>query len=282
MTAFEELDDSLEFEIDVEGGLTARRRLMCDWGDWQSLVDEIIGYSQGSAILHAPFPGFDNLYCTNVTVTPFKATKAEHSPGMADPVTEVATYTGKAVLSLKYKTVLVDFDGTPFGGTQIPDSAFVDYSVNSTGEFFMFEASDMRWTNQPTVPVKAQASRFISMKQHSLSFYNIESPPFNAIESAKGHVNASAWLGFPAETLLFEGASFQTRLLVVQSQSISIGWNFTYNFTDRIIRDTGGPYGWNHSWRGATEALAAGWDKLKKADGSYNYPTTSFNSLFAF
>jgi len=290
---FEELDGSPTLSFSAEGGPTAKRRFLVSYSDWQDFVASLIGSGGEFGVLKSTFPGYSDLYVTNVECEPFNPV-ADHSPSFTDPEVDVNTYVGteskpgKMLIEVRYRTLGKGVWATQFADLELPDDILVDYTVDSGGEFMTFESSDLEWETRWENPVKAPATKRISITTHELTFYNVFYPPYTAIAQAKGKVNSTAWLGFQPETLLFEGATFRRSWAGVDvDDGQAWQWQMTYTFVERYVYEGGVFYGWNYSWCPETETSSGGWDRLRRYNDTaeeyeYTYGTTSFASLFQF
>ena len=109
--------------------------------------------------------------------------------------------------------------------------------------------------------------------EHQFSWKRVLYPPFGAIYNAIGKLNASAFAGCAAETLMFLGVDAQREFTTDGQEP----WTLDYRFSHRCSQPIGAPnpLTWNHFY----VPKKGTWEKLR-FNGQLAYRTTDFSGLF--
>ena len=106
----------------------------------------------------------------------------------------------------------------------------------------------------PTATTEAQvgtagvaSSVIVPMIEHTLEWDFVQNPPWAAIRSTMGKVNATAFAGMPAETGLFLGAEASQQVTITGLKP----WKLSYKISEKNqnAADPKNPMGWNHFMR---------------------------------
>jgi len=279
--AFQELAGS-PHETFTPDGLRAERRLVVAWEDRHALVAQLLGegYEFGGG-QPAAYPERSGVVAVQVAVEPWPAAPDEQGP-FSDVTTDLNRYQGKfAQLTVVYElldAVLARGDlPAPVQGT------FLTYRMEFGGEYVRVPGHGLRWESDAALPVPPEAvpTLRVPVVEHLVTWHRVPAPPWAAIRALTGTVNATAFLGAAAETVLFDGATAVKQFLGISAQQQpQFGWRLTYVFRERAIKAGGGVCGWNHRYR-SLPAGNPGWDKLTDAAGQTLYPLADFAPLFA-
>lgn len=270
-------------------GMRAERRLLVDYENRLLLIRELFGnsYEFGGATA-AQYPGRAFVKATRITAKPW-----QEVPGggtFNDVETNLATYAGKKVLlTVTYK--LQQTTGWP--NIEPPEGSFFTYRQDLGGEYktlpgFSFHwASGIRDAIGQLVPVAPEALPTVRrpVTEHQISWHRVVRPPWTAMRQWRGYVNSVAFMGAPAETVLFEGATAEREFISFGDLEYpEFGWRIMYVFREKSIYDaaTKAYYGWNHTYRGKPQN-SPGWDRLVDNAGNFPYRTTAnLGQLFEF
>ena len=278
--SFRELAGS-PHETFTADGMIAQRRLVVAWEDRHAMVAQLLGagYALGGAS-PAVYPGRNGIVAMQVAVEPWPA--APENQGAFDDVTaQLNSYSGKfAQLTVDYE--LLDAVAGR-GDLPAPQAGTVlTYRMELGGEYVRLSGHSLRWQAETALPVPPEAVPTVRVPivEHQLTWHRVVSPPWTTIRSATGCVNAAAFLGAPAETVLFDGATAKKQFLGINGDGLAtFGWRLTYVFREKAIKTAAGLVGWNHAYRPLPASNPA-WDRLLDGDGETLYRTTSFAGLF--
>ena len=261
---FEELAGSPTVSYTRGEGGKAKQILRCAWADQNALLAQFFPspYILGSNIVIPPaavFPGAAWMVAKTADIEPWDP---ENPNGHGEFPNY---YPGGARVTINYETPEYDqsnpqADG-PEGNTEI---TFVSYKVSISGEFLTYPSSALRWdqpsdqslSDNPSNPIAPKftatgddtmASVIIPMLEHTLTWPQVAFPPWTAIRSCIGKVNAYTFCGAPPETLLFLGCEASRD---ITSEGIRC-WNIEYKFSEKNQNPLNplNPQGWNYFLR---------------------------------
>lgn len=181
-------------------------------------------------------------------------------------------YPGGAKVTVNYETPEFDQSNPTNDGPAGNDTVtFVTYKVSVGGEFLTYPSNSLRWdqpsdttlVDSPGAPLSprylsvgddTQAAVIIPLLEHTLTWTQVAFPPWRAIRTCLGKVNAYNFCGTPPETLLFMGCEASRD---VTNQGIRC-WNLEYKFAEKNQNpyNLNDPQGWNHFLR--PDGLSAG------------------------
>jgi hypothetical protein len=258
-----------------------------------AMIRELLGtsYVYGST-RRAFFPGIACAIVDTVDEEPFVPL-----PGggeFTDITTDLATYVGRYTkLTINYVMNVADAGGVPGGTEPQPEDdtrGTLTYSLNHAGENIECMPGGVVWEDDSTIPVPPDAGIpfKVSTSDHILTWSNAENPPWDSIEMLKGCVNSTTFIGKPAGTLLFDGATAEKTFKTLDElYNPQYDWQLTYVFKSRLFRAF--TYdaqivtvGWQHTWRSKPDDKA-GWYRLKvqgSSPATYRYPEVDFSALF--
>jgi hypothetical protein len=167
-----------------------------------------------------------------------------------------------------------------------PPDTLVTYRMNFGGQAMTLPSYNLRWQLEGSVPVAPDAVPClrVPITEHQITWHRVASPPWDAIRTCQGAVNADVFLGAAAETLLFDGASATPEFVGFDAQNEpQFAWRLVFVFREKAIKlmqaDGESTFGWNHAYRGLPPDSA--WDRLVDEQGNTLYREADFAMLFS-
>lgn len=275
---FTELVGSQEITYDRDAP-TVRRKLLCDWADAPTICEAFLGFLSriGNASLvytqpqRHPHPKYNYLFAIRANVT-----------GLGVPSQDalgIISYT-KAMIDLEYGVP----DSTTSNGDQ-PEITYVSERRQLSAEFVTIPGSRLVYAAADTQAAAAGTTRLgegaragklipttrISVDIHH--WFNASQKISNGFFDAyAGTCNAHPFVFvdalYGAETLLFNGASFNRQW----TSTGTPGWQVTLEFTHKRT-------GWNRVFRGALGTAPEGFWTYCMTDDKRVYARTDFRGL---
>jgi hypothetical protein len=283
--SFEELEGSPTINLSPQG-MTALRLFRVAWDDWPALVQDLIGYYDrvgSTATFTAPleFPGVENLVVSEIAVEPF-------DPGNPEG-TSVASLTqgtngypaAGARVAATYRTLFDSATTARSDMPPVPAGTYLTYDAELSAEFQAVPGRTWHWAasgNPPLAPDQSPALLVPSGAFH-LTWLRVPLPPWQAMRDLRGRVNDASFMGAPAGTVIYLGATVERQFPFSPSGGF---WRVTYSFAERAIPLAGGATaGWNYQYK---ESPVSGQHWIAIADDSGNapYPAVDFAQLFQF
>jgi len=292
--AFKELAGSPS-ETYSPDGLRAERRILVAWEDRYAMVAELLGdgYEFGG-VNRAHYPDRQSVVAIETRLEPWPEAPDDQG-AFSDIQSELNSYSGKyALLVVEYELLV-----TELVGLDLPEpeqGTFMSYRMYFGGEYEDLSGDSLSWASgildpitgeRVAVPPDAVPTFRVPITEHHVTWHRVVNPPWAAIRQTAGCVNAAAFLGAPAETVLFDGAKAKKEFIGIDSlQYPQFGWRIEYVFREKVVKimqKEADPlsYGWNHRYR-SLPAENPGWDRLVDAAGNARYRTADFNPLFRF
>lgn len=282
--SFEELENSPRIHIST-AGMTATRVFLVAWADWINFAHEVIGTYRivggtAVAIKPIPFPQQPNLIADEIAVEPFLPDNPDGSTAITLGSNLNAYTSGGTRITVTYRT---RFDETNLPRSDlpsVPNATYLTYQADLGAEVITIPGRMFEWADGTKIPDDVNAGIVVPTGTYTLTWHRVLQPPWTVIRAMRGRVNASTFLGAPAETVLFLGAS-----IIREFQLISDGgfWRVEYRFAENTKElASGTKVGWNHFWR---ENVAGGehWATVTAHDNSEKiYKTGDFTTLFAY
>ncbi|MBN2021191.1 MAG: hypothetical protein JW809_00210 [Pirellulales bacterium] len=272
--AFRELGGSPIEQYD-SNGFSARREFLIAWEDRDAFAVEILGEAApqgGSTWIH--YPGKENVFAVRVRYLPVDPDQPDIQD-LASLTEGLNSYTHAwARAIVEYKTVN-DRDRTD--GPENESGTHLSYRMLYSSEYAPIGAGGWQWndTSNP-LPDDQTLAKWIPMTEHHLTWHQVINPPWETIRDLQGTVNASAFLGCAAGTLLFEGADANKLFRAGFEEGVApFCWQIRYLFRERAIKFGGATHGWNHAYR----ENPAGWVLINNGSHAL-YDTANFSSLF--
>jgi hypothetical protein len=281
-TPFKELAGSPAERFSLDA-ITAQRRLVVAWEDRYAMAAELLGGSyEFGGWRPAGYPGRPFVLAARIRVEPWPP-----SPETQEPLTDISTqlnsYSGKfALLVVDYE--LLDETTSRDNLPDAEERTFLSYRMDFGAEYEDLGGQVLRWASDPSLPVPPDAAPAlrVPITEHHVTWHRVINPPWAAIRAAVGTVNAAAFLGAPAETVLFDGATADRQLIGVDDlQQPRFGWKMGYVFREKAVGIGTGVVGWNHQFRSVPYG-SPGWDRLVDAAGNPLYRASDFTALFRF
>ena len=279
---FRELAGSPQETFSPEG-LRAQRRIVTAWADRHAMVAELLGEGVGPVGWRpASYPGRPFVAAARVGIEPWPPSP-ENQGEFDDVASQLNAYGGMfALLTVDYEVLDEGESRADLPATEA--DTFLTYRMDFGAEYEPWPAQSLRWMSDATLPVPPGAvpALRVPLTEHHVTWHRVAYPPWQAIRACVGTVNAFAFLGAPAETVLFDGATAEKQFLGIDaSQQPKFGWRITYIFREKAIHVGGSVLGWNHRFRHVPHG-DAGWDRLVDAAGNAMYRTSDFVPLFFF
>jgi len=249
-------------------GIVGRRIFIVNWEDRIEFCRVMLGYT--SATGHVPirtaaqkFPGFDYLYCTHAKEQPLG--ELRQGPEMAEyPQVEIHCEYHPWNLSI-----------SPTEHNEEETITYLEESYEFGGEFISVPGSNFRWVDTvPTTTGTGENPNIVDMPIGRLVgtlemlLHSPWEPELKGadIRATYGKVNDVEFFDYPAEHVLFMGASARR---VITSEGTP-GWAVTYRFRAREAS-------WNYVFRGDTDGMhPTGWWEVTP----HPYETADFSVLF--
>ena len=259
----DELQGSARWSIEAGQRITVEREYVRPWAGHATWVASQIGTID---------PLIPWCRCRQARVEPL-------GPISAQP----ATYT-HAKITLVF--VAENQSSTPDWPTNnaptFPANAQVQVQVRGGGDFMLYPARDMRWsdnaTANPAQPIPSEDSNvgriIVPTQDWTITVSNLISVNLPNLREKLGHVNNGAFMGYPSECLLFESFDIDWQWSLDNGQP-KVTWSVTWHLKAREIQEGQNSYGWNHEYRGAD-----GWKRVVMANGQDRYPVANFDTLF--
>lgn len=259
---------------EIGQGNACTRTILVAWSSRLSVAEGLLG---------AAHPSIPACWVKSVRIDPFPD-EAKASGGDLNPASQEISY-ALAKLTLEYAT---DFGHQPWPSA-VPKPALragtaLSLAIQSGAEAMRIPARSARWEDnpygQPDAPVPeddSPAGRLLVAKaEFTLTWDYVVEPPLAAYNALIGGVNDAAFLGCPADTMLFTG--YELAPSVRASISSPWCWRMAVKFVLRAIRIGEQVYGWNHEYR------ADGWHRVTMDDGSGaqvdRYQRRDFSAMF--
>ncbi|HEY4759138.1 MAG TPA: hypothetical protein VIH42_01020 [Thermoguttaceae bacterium] len=232
-TPFKELSGSPR-EFYGPDGMKAQRRLLCAWNDRNALVQEILGdgYQFGGENPVA-YPDVSSVLAVQVQVEPLTDDMIRQELTELDE--GLNAYQGFAKVTVNYETLM------PTALSALPDVSpltFLTYRLELDYETVAYSGGNLYWPGNPqaTFPTDAQGTLRIPVTHHRLTWHRVVNPPWTAIRQTSGSWNEAEFLGAPAGTLLFDGATAEREFLSISElNQPEFGWCIEYIFRENPL-----------------------------------------------
>lgn len=164
----------------------------------------------------------------------------------------------------------------------LPSGAQMQIQIRGGGEFLAFPARDLRWTDNvsgsPSAAIPQEDSGVgrvvIPSQDWVITLSNLAAINLPKLTDRLGKVNNAMFIGYPAETVLFESYDVDWQWSL-DNGSPKVTWSVAWHLKVRAIKRGDNTYGWNHEYRGPD-----GWIKVKLADNTDRYEAANFADLF--
>jgi hypothetical protein len=272
---FKELGGSPQEEYNLEG-FRAQREFLIAWEDRDAFAAEVLGIvAQHGASTWVPYPGKPTAFAFRLRYEPFDPDNPDCKP-LTDLTAGLNSYTNSfAKATVEYRTVNpVDREDGP----ENEAGTHLTYRMSFDVQTAELLPGGWTWEDQPALPAPdgLVIAKAVPGTDHHLTWHQVIFPPWEAIRSLQGKVNATAFLGCPAGTVLFLGAEanklFRSGL---EAGASPFCWQIHYVFRERAAKQGGQDLGWNHFWR----PDPPGWAVLVNAAGPL-YESADLGLLF--
>ena len=249
---FQELDSSPTIDINTQD-MTASRRFLVAWADWQNFAQEVIGTYRvvGTVVQYVtplPFPGQANLLPDSISIRP----QMPDAPLGTTSVTlgSVHNEYTNAIVTVGYKTQWFNPpSGSPLGSSvTLPNGTWVTLEGSLGGEMLTIPGRMFQWTGTAVnLPDDVNPGIFVPSGNFTLTWHRVLLPPWSTMRSLRGKVNSASFLGAAAETILYTGATYSREFLINDDGGT---WKISYSFAESSKQLVGGGVGgWNHFWK---------------------------------
>jgi len=261
----EEIHGSGQWSIEAGQRLTVEREVVVPWAGHPAWVASQIGTLD---------PMIPLCRCRQAKVEPL------------GPITgPTATYTYARVTLVYIAEVDSSSPQWPSDAANaptFPGGAQVQVQVRGGGEFMLFPARDLRWADNvsasPSAAIPQEDSGVgrivIPSQDWVITLSNLATINLPKLTDRLGKVNQAAFIGYPAETVLFESYDVDWQWSL-DGGSPKVTWSVAWHLKVRAIKRGANTYGWNHEYRGAD-----GWVRVKLADNTDRYEKANFSDLF--
>lgn len=283
----EELEGSPTFNF-TKTESSAKRILRVNWDLISDISQTLFGsvFIAGIGVVRNSihtFPGKPWLVLDSMSVEPIDPGKPTATT-IAGSITN--SYDSGAKLTLNYKTVPWDQeDDQNDDDPDTPEGTYMTHRWSLSGEIMTLPHRGLEWEfanadTDKTVAADLAPGQILPTIEHQFTWHFVPDPPFSAIRSSYGKVNAGAFSGAAKETLLFLGAE-ASRDITTEGERT---WTLDYRFQEKAVKAGDGTVvTWNHFYRPDADAMANPWQRLKrKSDGAGVYETGNFADLFKF
>lgn len=257
-------------------GFSARREFLVPWNERDAFASLTLGLgSEFAGFERVAYPGKASVLAVKLRYEPFDPDTLDLQT-LEDLAEDLNQYSGS------FAKAVVDY--RTFGACDREDGptnepgTYLTYRMMFASEYQPIAPRGWSWESDAQAPPAEDLmlSKRIPITEHHLTWRQVVNPPWEAIQSLQGTVNADEFLGCPAETLLCEGADANKLYSAGLEQGPSaFTWEIRYVFRQRAIKYGGQTYGWNHFYRETDGA----WDRLLR-DGGPLYDTADFAPLF--
>jgi hypothetical protein len=203
--AYKELTGSPVEQYGADG-MTATRLFICPWDDRDSFVQEILGEGYQSGISDpVAYPGAGRVAAITVKVEPLADDLEIQDLG--DLAGGLNAYQGFAKVTVSYKKQTDIVAIHVVAGITLQGQ--LTYSTELTYDLLTLPGGGLYLpgNTQVAFPSAAQGTVRIPVTKHILTWSGVTNPPWTAIRNSKGTWNNAEFLGAPAGTLLFDGAT---------------------------------------------------------------------------
>lgn len=278
-----ELDQSPKIKFGREGA-SAVRQFLVPWADAITFTRELIGSFEAVGVVLTfkqplAFPGMPWMFVNDVAIDPHMGDSPD-GDGTPDLDTTTNTYASGAIITANY-AAKYDIQGSG-QNPNIPEGTTLLISGDHGTEVYSTPGRVWRWgsvaTNPPVDP-DTFPGLIIPTGEWNATWSRVPLPPWDTIRAARGKLNASAFLGSPAGTIMFAGFSARRMFQYVSETEL---WELTYRFRERSIEnDDGSDVTWNHFYR---EQASGGkhWHTIQNETGTPPYGEADFSTLFQF
>jgi len=262
-------------------GMEAQRVLLCAWNDRHALVEQLLGdgYEFGGGS-RAQYPGRPDVVAMRTRCEPFTD---DLVPQVLDKLTEgLNRYHGFAKVTVDYELLVASQRSD---AAAVQDGTFLAYKQSCDYEQLTMPEDSLAWQDKPgtEVPAEAVPQIRVPIVEHHFTWHRVVNPPWQAVRNCIGTVNAAAFLGAGAGTVLFDGAAARPEFLRMDNLArAELAWRIEYLFREKAVKTGDGDIvGWNHAYR-PLPADDPGWDLLADAAGNRLYRSADFQQLFQF
>jgi len=255
------------------------------WADWPEFYGQLFGTfsystSGGATItLPATYPGVNYTYVTDVSVE-----------GVGKITSGVLSGNGSlsnASNEYAYADVTCTYSFLPppdtgiSGAPTIPGGTILTYSSNLGVDILTVPGRKMEWANDNVaLPDDAPFGIRVPTEDMNLSFMHVPIIP-SASRWLRGKTNDAEFMGYPAECVLFMGASISREFQIVIPPATPALYRLDYHFAVRQILDGGTYKGWNTFYRSEGDGAGHYWIAVETVGTNQKpFPTADFTELF--
>jgi hypothetical protein len=272
---FKELGGSPQEEYNLQG-FRAQRQFLIAWQDRDAFAAEVLNIAgQHGASTWVQYPGKPTVLAVRVRFEPFDHENPDYQSlsGLTEGLNSYSSSFAKA--TVEYQTFNPQDRGD---GPEAEPGTRLTYRMQYGVKTEALLPGGWKWQDLPAaaVPANLSPAKEIPVTEHHLTWDQVISPPWTTLQGLQGKVNSTLFLGCPQETVLFLGAEANK----LNRSGLAAGapefcWQIRYIFRERVIKQGGQVFGWNHFWR----PDPPGWAVLVNDAGPF-YESADLNLLF--
>jgi hypothetical protein len=284
--AFEELEGSPRLEIGADGA-RATRSFRVAWDDWLEFARLLVGQyvvvgGEFTFVPPLPFPGWPSLLVAELSVEPMEPGDPDALP-LASPGSGTNRYTlCGARITARYEMQWEAVGRQRAELPQVPAGTYLTFEADLGAEHVPTPGRTWRWNvppDFPPVPDDVQPGVLLPYGALRLVWHRVPLPPWDTIRALRGAVNATAFAGAPAGTVLFLGARARRQFQFLDDGGF---WRLEYHFLENARPRAGGELvGWNYFYR-EQGVQGEHWIDIHDEDGRPPYRTAELHQLFTF
>lgn len=232
-------------------------------------------------MVRRPHPVARYAYPTSIRVSPAVGESTRSVPPR-DPAAAVIAY-DVAQVTIRYGMTASQVAYWP-EGMDVPrrrKGTWLELKIDAGGEFLTIENATWDGSQDdpfsPLPPGESPVRRlYVAQQQIAITWHGVTLVPQKRFEDLLGTVNSTAFLGKPAQTLLFE--SYAPQMEVALDPDFPVKWAITCNFLYRGVKSGDKTYGWNHELK-----PQSGWTEVYvKTDSGWalRYTPKDFTNIF--
>ena len=265
---FDEYQGSPTIDYAVESASAVRKGKIA-WSNIDALIAEL--FPSGSNTL--AYPTNDYLRASRLSIVPLAKEEDVTTTSSSDLSLATLNSYNFAEVTIEYETSEEDDEGGGGGGggggdPQDPQDpvSLLKHRWSPGGEFLTVPSFGWEWSfDSKEIDRDLELGIMVPTIEHQITWPRVVSPPFSAIRSTIGRVNASP-INFKTgeiveETLLFLGADLQREIL----STGALAWEVSYRFSEKKV--DAGDFGV------ASDSSSGGWNHFFRSDEEFSNAT---------
>lgn len=254
-------------------GFTAQRIFIIPWDERDQFAGEVLGLvGRNTMTGPAVYPGKSTIVATQIRFEPIQGDRPE-----LVKFQKITKDINRYPQSFAKATVQYGSQSTEelSGGLTSESGTQITYEISYDSQEIEIPTTNWSCVNT-TLPSEPFLRRIIPITEHRVTWSCVTNPPWTTIQNLQGTVNASEFIGAPAESLLFMGIQSNKLYRGDLSEGESaFTWKIRYLFRQRGLRHGGESMSWNHLW----SPVSGTWE-YATCQGNKFYDLADFNALF--